>query len=79
MSWCAGWCPEVWDEILCWQSTAPGELAILPCPSYITGFDVQVIIIIKITIVEISNENLIKWCLLHCRIAIIESLGVTRI
>ncbi|XP_060830242.1 parathyroid hormone/parathyroid hormone-related peptide receptor-like isoform X2 [Bombus pascuorum] len=37
----SGWCPEVWDEILCWQSTAPGELAILPCPSYITGFDVQ--------------------------------------
>ncbi|OAD54243.1 Parathyroid hormone/parathyroid hormone-related peptide receptor, partial [Eufriesea mexicana] len=37
----AGWCPEVWDEILCWPSTAPGELAILPCPSYIAGFDIQ--------------------------------------
>ncbi|XP_076397131.1 parathyroid hormone/parathyroid hormone-related peptide receptor isoform X4 [Megachile rotundata] len=36
-----GWCPEVWDEILCWPSTAPGELAVLSCPSYIAGFDVQ--------------------------------------
>ncbi|CAK9818116.1 Parathyroid hormone/parathyroid hormone-related peptide receptor [Anthophora plagiata] len=36
-----GWCPEVWDKILCWPSTPPGELAILPCPSYIAGFDVQ--------------------------------------
>lgn len=36
-----GWCPEVWDEILCWPSTAPGELSIQPCPRYIAGFDVQ--------------------------------------
>lgn len=40
-----GWCPEVWDEILCWPSTAPGDLSILPCPSYIAGFDTEVIII----------------------------------
>ncbi|XP_076180375.1 vasoactive intestinal polypeptide receptor 2 [Ptiloglossa arizonensis] len=37
----SGWCPEVWDEILCWPSTAPEELAILSCPPYIAGFDVQ--------------------------------------
>ncbi|XP_076683708.1 vasoactive intestinal polypeptide receptor 2 isoform X2 [Andrena cerasifolii] len=37
----SGWCPEVWDEILCWPSTAPGDLAILRCPSYIAGFDDQ--------------------------------------
>ncbi|XP_043523437.1 parathyroid hormone/parathyroid hormone-related peptide receptor-like isoform X1 [Frieseomelitta varia] len=37
----SGWCPEVWDKIICWPSTAPGELTILPCPSYIAGFDVQ--------------------------------------
>lgn len=36
-----GWCPEVWDEIMCWPSTAPGELSIQPCPRYIVGFDVQ--------------------------------------
>ncbi|XP_076236933.1 vasoactive intestinal polypeptide receptor 2 isoform X2 [Calliopsis andreniformis] len=36
-----GWCPEVWDKILCWPSTAPGDLAILPCPSYIAGFDIE--------------------------------------
>ncbi|XP_076756933.1 secretin receptor isoform X1 [Xylocopa sonorina] len=36
-----GWCPEVWDEILCWPSTAPGDLAILRCPRYIAGFDDQ--------------------------------------
>lgn len=35
----SGWCPEIWDKILCWPSTAPGELAILSCPSYIVGFD----------------------------------------
>ncbi|XP_015430416.1 PREDICTED: vasoactive intestinal polypeptide receptor-like [Dufourea novaeangliae] len=37
----SGWCPEFWDKILCWPSTAPGDLAILPCPSYIAGFDIQ--------------------------------------
>ncbi|XP_076653365.1 secretin receptor isoform X2 [Halictus rubicundus] len=36
-----GWCPQYWDEILCWPSTAPGDLAIASCPSYIAGFDVQ--------------------------------------
>ncbi|XP_046145299.1 secretin receptor-like isoform X3 [Osmia bicornis bicornis] len=36
-----GWCPEVWDEILCWPSTAPGDLAILSCPSYVAGFEFQ--------------------------------------
>ncbi|XP_034942971.1 parathyroid hormone/parathyroid hormone-related peptide receptor-like [Chelonus insularis] len=36
-----GWCPEIWDSILCWPSTAPGELAALPCPHYIAGFDLQ--------------------------------------
>ncbi|XP_050454502.1 secretin receptor-like isoform X1 [Cataglyphis hispanica] len=35
----AGWCPEIWDEILCWNSTAPGQLAIQYCPSYIMGFE----------------------------------------
>ncbi|XP_011701346.1 PREDICTED: parathyroid hormone/parathyroid hormone-related peptide receptor-like isoform X3 [Wasmannia auropunctata] len=34
-----GWCPEIWDEILCWNSTAPGQLAVQQCPSYIGGFD----------------------------------------
>ncbi|GAB1867259.1 Parathyroid hormone/parathyroid hormone-related peptide receptor [Camponotus japonicus] len=34
-----GWCPEIWDEILCWNSTAPGQLAIQHCPSYIMGFE----------------------------------------
>lgn len=34
-----GWCPEIWDEILCWNSTAPGQLAIQHCPSYIVGFE----------------------------------------
>lgn len=38
-----GWCPEIWDKILCWPSTAPGELAILSCPSYIAGFNTHVI------------------------------------
>ncbi|KAG7212629.1 hypothetical protein KM043_012915 [Ampulex compressa] len=36
-----GWCPEVWDGILCWPSTAPGELSIQPCPRYIAGFNQQ--------------------------------------
>ncbi|XP_072761769.1 secretin receptor isoform X2 [Anoplolepis gracilipes] len=35
----AGWCPEIWDEILCWNSTAPGQLATQHCPSYIMGFE----------------------------------------
>ncbi|XP_025075001.1 secretin receptor-like [Pogonomyrmex barbatus] len=35
----AGWCPEIWDKILCWNSTAPGQLAVQQCPSYIVGFD----------------------------------------
>ncbi|XP_071639443.1 parathyroid hormone/parathyroid hormone-related peptide receptor isoform X2 [Temnothorax longispinosus] len=34
-----GWCPEIWDKILCWNSTAPGQLAVQQCPSYIVGFD----------------------------------------
>ncbi|KAL0118672.1 hypothetical protein PUN28_009382 [Cardiocondyla obscurior] len=34
-----GWCPEIWDEILCWNSTAPGQLAVQQCPSYFVGFD----------------------------------------
>lgn len=33
------WCPEIWDTILCWNSTAPGQLAIQHCPSYIMGFE----------------------------------------
>ncbi|XP_029157363.1 secretin receptor-like isoform X2 [Nylanderia fulva] len=36
-----GWCPEIWDEILCWNSTAPGQLAVEPCPSYIMGFETR--------------------------------------
>lgn len=39
-----GWCPQTWDEILCWPETAPNELAILPCPHYIAGFDTRVFI-----------------------------------
>ncbi|XP_011881226.1 PREDICTED: glucagon receptor-like isoform X2 [Vollenhovia emeryi] len=35
-----GWCPEIWDKILCWNSTAPGQLAVQQCPSYIVGFDI---------------------------------------
>ncbi|KAG5341736.1 PTH1R protein, partial [Acromyrmex charruanus] len=34
-----GWCPEIWDGILCWNSTAPGQLAVQQCASYIMGFD----------------------------------------
>ncbi|XP_036148408.1 secretin receptor isoform X2 [Monomorium pharaonis] len=34
-----GWCPEIWDGILCWNSTAPGQLAVQQCPSYFVGFD----------------------------------------
>ncbi|XP_039302340.1 secretin receptor isoform X2 [Solenopsis invicta] len=34
-----GWCPEIWDDILCWNSTAPGQLVVQQCPSYIVGFD----------------------------------------
>ncbi|XP_076632428.1 vasoactive intestinal polypeptide receptor 2 isoform X1 [Colletes latitarsis] len=37
----SGWCPKVWDKILCWPSTPPGELAVSSCPPYIAGFDVQ--------------------------------------
>ncbi|XP_025152949.1 secretin receptor isoform X2 [Harpegnathos saltator] len=37
----AGWCPETWDEILCWNSTPPGELAVQSCPYYIIGFDIE--------------------------------------
>ncbi|XP_032667230.1 parathyroid hormone/parathyroid hormone-related peptide receptor-like isoform X3 [Odontomachus brunneus] len=36
-----GWCPETWDEILCWNSTPPGKLAVQSCPYYIMGFDVE--------------------------------------
>lgn len=36
-----GWCPEIWDEILCWNSTAPGQLAVQHCPSYIMGFETR--------------------------------------
>ncbi|XP_018392202.1 PREDICTED: secretin receptor-like [Cyphomyrmex costatus] len=36
-----GWCPEIWDGILCWNSTAPGQLAIQQCASYIMGFDAR--------------------------------------
>ncbi|XP_053980055.1 parathyroid hormone/parathyroid hormone-related peptide receptor-like isoform X1 [Hylaeus volcanicus] len=34
-----GWCPVFWDTILCWNSTPPGELAVMRCPPYIAGFD----------------------------------------
>ncbi|XP_020282173.1 vasoactive intestinal polypeptide receptor 2-like isoform X2 [Pseudomyrmex gracilis] len=33
------WCPEIWDAILCWNSTPPRQLAVQHCPSYIVGFD----------------------------------------
>ncbi|XP_018344612.1 PREDICTED: secretin receptor-like isoform X3 [Trachymyrmex septentrionalis] len=36
-----GWCPEIWDGILCWNSTAPGQLAVQQCASYIMGFDAR--------------------------------------
>ncbi|XP_057662070.1 vasoactive intestinal polypeptide receptor 2-like isoform X1 [Diorhabda carinulata] len=31
-------CQPFWDSILCWPYTPAGETAILPCPSYFTGF-----------------------------------------
>ncbi|XP_011330475.1 secretin receptor isoform X2 [Ooceraea biroi] len=34
-----GWCPEIWDEILCWNSTPPGQLVVQHCPFYFVGFD----------------------------------------
>ncbi|KAI4483198.1 hypothetical protein M0804_008253 [Polistes exclamans] len=36
-----GWCPMIWDKILCWPSTPPGELTSLYCPDYIAGFNSQ--------------------------------------
>ncbi|XP_015601323.1 parathyroid hormone/parathyroid hormone-related peptide receptor isoform X2 [Cephus cinctus] len=36
-----GWCPVVWDGILCWPSTIPGDTASAFCPFYIAGFDTQ--------------------------------------
>ncbi|XP_043289421.1 vasoactive intestinal polypeptide receptor 2-like isoform X2 [Venturia canescens] len=36
-----GWCPETWDGIHCWHSTAPGEISVQACPHYIAGFDLQ--------------------------------------
>lgn len=36
------WCPEIWDAILCWNSTPPRQLAVQHCPSYIVGFDAHV-------------------------------------
>ena len=38
-------CPQVWDGITCWPLTLPGQQALLPCPSYVAGFDHQVIFI----------------------------------
>ncbi|XP_066600877.1 vasoactive intestinal polypeptide receptor 2-like [Prorops nasuta] len=35
----SGWCPETWDEIMCWPSTEANQTAVLPCPYYIAGFD----------------------------------------
>ncbi|CAB3383334.1 Hypothetical predicted protein [Cloeon dipterum] len=34
-----GHCPPVWDTIMCWPATPPGELAVLPCANYIAGFE----------------------------------------
>ncbi|KAJ3660990.1 hypothetical protein Zmor_005415 [Zophobas morio] len=31
-------CPPFWDEILCWNATPAGTLAVQNCPSYFTGF-----------------------------------------
>ncbi|XP_012265668.1 parathyroid hormone/parathyroid hormone-related peptide receptor-like isoform X2 [Athalia rosae] len=33
-----GWCPEIWDGILCWPSTSPNAVSTLICPHYIAGF-----------------------------------------
>ncbi|KAH0953335.1 hypothetical protein HN011_003447 [Eciton burchellii] len=32
-----GWCPEIWDTIMCWNSTPPSQLALQQCPSYVVG------------------------------------------
>ncbi|XP_046396246.1 parathyroid hormone/parathyroid hormone-related peptide receptor-like [Ischnura elegans] len=32
-------CPGWWDGILCWGEADPGEMAVLPCPNYVAGFD----------------------------------------
>ncbi|KAJ8667488.1 hypothetical protein QAD02_009151, partial [Eretmocerus hayati] len=37
----SGWCPETWDGIMCWSSTAPGMTAVQGCPRYIAGFDFE--------------------------------------
>ncbi|XP_014486097.1 PREDICTED: vasoactive intestinal polypeptide receptor 2-like isoform X2 [Dinoponera quadriceps] len=37
----AGWCPETWDGLSCWNSTPPGKLAFQPCPYYFIGFNDQ--------------------------------------
>ncbi|XP_069690155.1 secretin receptor-like [Periplaneta americana] len=36
-----GYCPRLWDGIMCWSSTAPGQLAEQSCANYIIGFDQQ--------------------------------------
>ncbi|XP_047351891.1 parathyroid hormone/parathyroid hormone-related peptide receptor-like isoform X3 [Vespa velutina] len=36
-----GWCPEIWDAIICWPSTPSGEMAVHSCPDYIVGFDTK--------------------------------------
>lgn len=33
-----GYCPQVWDSILCWAEAPPGTLSSQHCPSYIAGF-----------------------------------------
>ncbi|XP_046479523.1 secretin receptor [Neodiprion pinetum] len=35
----AGFCPKLWDGILCWPSTSPGAVATVACPDYIAGFN----------------------------------------
>ncbi|XP_059469152.1 parathyroid hormone/parathyroid hormone-related peptide receptor-like isoform X2 [Neocloeon triangulifer] len=34
-------CPPVWDGIMCWPATPPGQLVVLPCANYIAGFEYQ--------------------------------------
>jgi hypothetical protein len=28
-------CDAMWDDVMCWQSAAPGSLVTQPCPDYI--------------------------------------------
>nr|AHB86572.1 calcitonin-like diuretic hormone receptor 2 variant A [Rhodnius prolixus] len=50
------YCPATFDGWSCWNTTPSGEIALAPCPNFVTGFDINI---------SKSSQHYIRGWILH--------------